>query len=134
MINQRKLYYDNTQFLGIERPNILYNSLCKLDILLWRNIQDLGSRPEDINALCTLDTINLNFSGNSLFHYFADDPDVIQIFYDKYKIEEAKGTLTCHSENLPLQILNPNNQGYTALQIANQKQQPRSLEIMFMMI
>ena len=48
IINQKKLYFDKTMFLGIERPNILYNSLCKLDILLWRNVQDLGSRPEDI--------------------------------------------------------------------------------------
>jgi hypothetical protein len=37
----------------------------------------LGSRPEDIKDLCTVDSINLNFSGNSLFHYFADDPDII---------------------------------------------------------
>jgi hypothetical protein len=95
MMNQKKLYKDKTMFLGIERPNILYNSLCKLDVLLWRNIQDLGSRPEDISNLCTCDSINLNFSGNSLFHYFADDPDIISIFYDKYKEEKSKGILTC---------------------------------------
>ena len=89
MINQRKLYIDKKQFLGIERPNILYNSLCKLNILIWRNIQDLGSRSEDIKALVTVDSINLNFSGNSMFHLFADDPDVIQIFYDKYKSEDS---------------------------------------------
>ena len=86
-----------------------------MDILLWRNVQDLGSRPEDIMNLSSVDSINLNFSGNSLFHYFADDPDVIQIFYDKFKTEESKGTLTCCNENLPLQILNPNNEGFTAL-------------------
>jgi hypothetical protein len=37
--------------------------------------------------LASVDSMNLNFSGNSLFHYFADDPDVIQIFYDKFKTE-----------------------------------------------
>ena len=122
MMNQRKLFHDRTQFLGIERPNILYNSLCKLDVLLWRNIEDLGCRADDIEDLCTVDSLNLTFSGNSLFHVFADDPEIIQIFYNKYKTEEANGSLNSQSENLPLQILNPNSQGLTALQIANQKQ------------
>ena len=51
--NQRKIYYDNAKFLGIEQANCLYFPLCHMDLLIWQNIQAQGEDPEIIDKTAT---------------------------------------------------------------------------------
>jgi len=56
-----------------------------MDILFWKNIlYDLNVSTEDIKKNLKLEMFNKVFGGCSMFHYFADNEDVIEIYHDKY--------------------------------------------------
>ena len=76
--NQRKVYKDNSKFLGVERACCLYYPLSRMDIMLWQNINVLGEKPELIQKTCTLRQCNLVIDGTTLFHYFADNSNLIE--------------------------------------------------------
>ena len=59
--------------------------------------------------------MNLCFNGVSLFHYFAAFSDIIQTMFDKFEVEGAARELSNSEKTVALQILNPDNQGKTAL-------------------
>ena len=43
---QRKLYEDNSKFLGVEKAYCLFYPLSRMDLLLWHDINVLGEKPE----------------------------------------------------------------------------------------
>lgn len=122
--NQSKIFWNGSKFLGIEKANCLFYSLNRMNVIYWRDIYALGCKPNDISGTFCLDWVNLNFQGNSLFHYFAGNSELIKLFYNKYRQEKGNGTISCSEEYLPLQILNPDNQGKTALLKAVENQSP----------
>lgn len=128
--NQRKLFRDNSKFLGVEKAQCLYYPLSKMDLLLWQNINILGEKSELIAETCTLKQFNLVIDGISLFHYFADNAALIAQVKQRYDIEMQNGTMSGTDQTLPLQILNPDNEGKTALYLAVSKQSPQSFECM----
>lgn len=77
LFNQRKVFEDNKRYLGVEKAHCLYYDLSKIDILLWKNLCELGEDPELISDSSTLDNLNLCFDGVSLFHYFAPYSEII---------------------------------------------------------
>ena len=76
--NQRKLYEDSSKFLGVEKAFCLYYPLSRMDLLLWQNINVLGERGDLIQQTCTIQQFNLVIDGISLFHYFADNSEIIE--------------------------------------------------------
>ena len=81
--NQRKVFEDNKKFLGIEEANCLYNDLTRMDIVLWKDINAIGESPELISKSCSINSLNLCFCGMSLFHYFAPNANIIDVFRNK---------------------------------------------------
>jgi len=55
------------------------------------------------------------YDNYSLFHHFADNVDVIQQIHDGYLESVENDKLSAKEKNMPLVILNPDNQGMTAL-------------------
>ena len=132
--NQRKLFEDNSKFLGIEKPHELFFNLTRIDILLWKGINAVGETPELVDLLSNIDSLNHSFGGVSLFHYFAKDAKIIQVINNKMLKESSSGELSRTERTLPLQIVNPDNEGKTALYRAVANQSLRSFELMIEMM
>lgn len=54
-----------------------------MDINIWLDINNLGENPEIIMSACSIDNLNLGFNGVSLFHYFAPNAHIIDVFRKK---------------------------------------------------
>ena len=68
--------------------------------------------------------------GYSLFHYFADNAPIIEQILDKFLLFKQNNQIHERDKDLPLQIINPDNNGYTALYLAIANQSPKSFECM----
>ena len=77
------MYEDNRKFLGIEKAQCLYFELTRMDVVLWKDINAIGESAELISRSCTLDSLNIDFSGVSLFHYFAPNANIIEVIRSK---------------------------------------------------
>jgi hypothetical protein len=126
MYNQRKVYQDGMKFLGIEKPACLFYPLSRIDLLLWTNISHLGEDADLIHQSCTVGNCNIVIDGVSLLHHFADDSDLIEKIQLMYNTDKANGKLSESDDTMPLQILNPDNEGRTALFRAISQQSPKS--------
>ena len=73
-----------------------------MDILYWRDISDLSDDVEIIKKTFNLEKVNLNFQNKSLFHYFASNPEVIQLFFDRFMLEKANNQISQTTKFLPL--------------------------------
>jgi hypothetical protein len=104
--------------------------MSKMDLTFWKNIIDNGARTELINANTKLAQFNRVYDGVSLFHYFAENVDVIEMIHDKFKLAEENGLLTDADINMPLVILHPDQNGKTALETAILNERPKSFELM----
>jgi len=118
LFNQRKINEDNKKFLGIEKAHCLYYDLSRMDILLWKNIAELGEDLGMINQSVNLNSFNLVFDSISLFHYFAPRADILEAIKDKITEEGYHRELSKIEQSLPLQILNPDQKNKTALYTA----------------
>lgn len=92
LFNQRKLFEDNRKFLGIEKAQCLYFELTRMDVLLWKDINAIGESAELINKSCSIDSLNIGFSGVSLFHYFAPNANIIEVIRNKM-VTESQGKI-----------------------------------------
>lgn len=82
----------------------------------------------------SLESFNMAFNSCSLFHYFAAKPHVIQLIYDLYESEKSFRELKPAEQYLPLQILNPDLEGKSALYRAVSQQSIYSFELMVQML
>lgn len=78
LFNQRKVFQDGMKFLGTEKASCLFYPLCRMDLILWRDINSLGESADLIEKSCTVEDCNIVVDGNSLFHYFADNSEIIE--------------------------------------------------------
>ena len=101
---------------------------------MWENMNFLGEKAELIQKACSIEQFNIVVDGISLFHYFADNSDIIEQIHDRYNDNKQNGTLDGTDATLPLQILNPDNDGKTALFLAVASQSPSSFECMVDML
>lgn len=46
LYNQRKVYQDGMKFLGVEKASSLFYPLCRMDLILWRDINVLGENAD----------------------------------------------------------------------------------------
>lgn len=79
--NQNKVYFDKSRILGNEAPNQLKLGLSRVDVMKWKMIRDQIDSIEDYRDAITLSDLNLRFSGSSLFHEFASQPRVLEMFH-----------------------------------------------------
>jgi len=101
-----------------------------MDILFWLNVVQLGSDAEIIKQNITLSSFNIVYNGHSLFHYFAENVEVMDLLNDKFMMAFNQGKLKDSERNAPLTLLHPNPDGKTALDIAMEEHRPRCLEVM----
>jgi hypothetical protein len=120
--------------LGVEKAFCLFYPLSRMDLLLWSNINALGEKADLIQKTCTLNQFNLVIDGISLFHYFADNSEIIEQIHASYTNEKQNNNLIGTDKTLPLQILNPDNNGKTSLFLAIASQSPASFECMVSML
>ena len=59
-----------------------------MDLMLWRDIYNLGEKATIIDAICQLHHFNVIFDGISLFHYFSHNSEMIEIIKKKFVQEK----------------------------------------------
>jgi hypothetical protein len=133
-IDQRKIFEDGTRSLSIDYPNLLNFPLSRMDIQFWNNIVQFGEDPEMIKHNITLDSMNLVYNGHSLFHYFADNVEVMEMIHEKFLNAKEEGYLKPSELHTPLTLLHPDPDGKIALDIALKMNRPKSFELMVDML
>ena len=58
------------------------------------------------------------YNGYSLFHYFNDNVDVIEMIHNKFKTKREEGTIRDDEVKVPLVMLLPDKDGKTALDLS----------------
>ena len=82
---QRKIFENSSRFLGIDHPNMIYFPTTRLDILFWKSMVDLGEDAKTIMENASLDKFTHVYNGNSLFHYFSQNVEVMEMLNKKFK-------------------------------------------------
>jgi len=77
-----------------------------------------------------LSALNVVYDDHTLFHYFADNVDVMEMIHIKYTIAKQEGKLKPSEINTPLTLLHPDKNGHTALDVAIIKNRPKCFEVM----
>lgn len=133
-VNQRKVHFDGQRFLGVEKASALFFPFSRTDILLWRNIIQSGNTTKQHYEACSLRHINIVVNSYSMFHYFAEDSKVIEMFCKKFLQAKRNNELKDTEHNLPLQIMNRDREGQTAIYLAVQSQCTKSVENMMQIL
>jgi len=101
-----------------------------MDLLFWINMVELGESTDIIVENTDLVRFNSIFDEHSLFHYFASNPEVIEAMCKKYRNEAEQGVLNKEEKLMPLLILHPNKEGYTAIDASIMNHRPKSFKCM----
>jgi hypothetical protein len=128
--NERKIYFIQSRYLSVEKANELCFPASRMDVLLWKNISDQGDQSGVID--CSTKTLQFNqvFNGQSLFHYFVSNSEIIEVIHDKFSQAKEDGSLLEEEKFMPLVLLNPDFNGKTALELAVEYQRPKPFELM----
>lgn len=86
--NQKKIFKNSTRSLSLNSESILKLAYNRMDLLYWKNIQELGDNPEIIMENTDLELFNQVFDGYSMFHYFVSSPDIIEYICKLYKFKK----------------------------------------------
>ena len=78
----------------------------------------------------SIQRFNVVYDDHTLFHYFADNVEVMEMIHEKFELAKIEGRLKTSELNTPLTLLHPNEDGQTALDVALAKNRPKSFEIM----
>lgn len=114
-VEQRKIYQDSSRSLSIDSPNYLNYPLSRMDLLFWHNIVELGEDAQTISKNISLSQLGDVYQNQSLFHYFSDNVEVIEMIHHKFKTKFQEGTIKEDERLIPLTLLNHDNEGRTAL-------------------
>ena len=64
-----------------------------MDLTFWENIEKKGATPKIFETQISLDKFTKFYGGQSLFHYFAGDTELIKVIRDKYLAGKIHGKL-----------------------------------------
>ena len=70
------------------------------------------------------------FNGQSLYHYFCQDIEIMEIIHEKYFEVKDNDEMCSKTKYIPLALLNLDMNGLTALEVAHIYQRPKSFELM----
>ena len=126
----RKIFKDSSRMLAVDNHNILRFPSNRMDFLLWKNIQELGNKPEIIERSTELEMFSRTFNGQSFYHIFVINSEIIEVLHSKYFSKKLNDQLTKSNEFIPLTMLIQDHNGNNALELAHISQRPRSFELM----
>jgi hypothetical protein len=106
----------------------------RINLLLWSQIEEMGSLTNLIRDNTRLDQFSVIYSEFSLFHFFAHNVEVIEMIHFVYKQNLEDELLTESQRQMPLVILHPDGQGRTAIDYAYSVERPRSADLMLDML
>ena len=132
--NQRKIFEDDSRYLNLDNPNLITFPQSRMDMLFWKNIVEKGENIETIEENTTLAQFNEVYDGYSLFHYFAENVNVIEMIHNRFLLASQDGLLTEEDKNMPLIMLHPDVNNRTALDLAIYLERPKSFELMINML
>ena len=105
-----------------------------MDLLFWSNIEFFGKNFEMVERNLEIRDLNIVYNQSSLYHYFVDNQEIMQLICSMYKNQKDEKILKENEYYTPLSLLIPDNQGNTALDLALKKQRTKSFELMIEMI
>jgi hypothetical protein len=73
---------------------------------------------------------SIMFRGQSMWHHYAGNAEMIQFIHDKFLLMKAEGLLTSFQDRIPLMLLQPDKLGYSALYYSILQESPKSFEMM----
>lgn len=132
--NQKKVYIDGSRSLSIESESMLALACNKMDLVYWTNIVELGEKSNIIIRNTDLRRFNQVFDNYTMFHYFVNEPSVIESICKQYKKAKEQGLLTKETEHIPLLIMKPDKDGETALDKAIRYHRALSFRLMLDLI
>ena len=79
---QNKIYVDSSRYLSIDFYNIIHFPITRMDILFMKNLkEDLKKSGPKAAKRMDIEIFSKVFDDRSLFHYFAEDFEVIDWVY-----------------------------------------------------
>lgn len=105
-----------------------------MDHIFWKNINDLGERPDLLEESTNILNFSYVFGGASLFHYFSDSSELIEVIHNKYFAAFENDVLTPEEKIVPLVLLKPDSRGKTALELAQEFKRPKGFNLMINML
>ena len=84
--------------------------------------EDLSKSGKKAAANMSLEMFNKVYDDTTLFHYFADDSEMLQWVFDTYNDLKAKGKMTAIANRMPLLALNQDKKNMTSIDWALHKQ------------
>lgn len=132
--NSIKVYKDGSKSLCVDCPHILNIASSRMQIQLWKSFIDSEEPIQNKFAALGLKSFTKVLDGLSLFHYLADDEKFMTLVHQDYMMKFNQKILSDEERTIPLLILNHDNDGHTALDLAIKFKRPRCLELMLEMI
>ena len=87
-----------------------------MDILFWKNItEDLDGDPQLIERNVKIEQFNKVYDEVSLFHYFADNQEVLEFVNQRFRQKSDAGLLNQVESNMPMVMLTPDCDGKTSV-------------------
>jgi hypothetical protein len=87
-----------------------------MDLLFMKNlVEDMNKSGLKAAKNLKLEMFNKVYDDTSLFHYFADDFEVLDWFSNQWKKETENQSLSLIARRMPLLALNPDKKGMTAV-------------------
>ena len=99
-----------------------------MDLVFWENIERKGVTPKLFETNVNLDKFIKFYWGQSLFHYFIGESDLIKIIHDKYLLAKNQDKLDTLIERLPLTAMCPDSEMHTALDYCIELENLKSFE------
>jgi hypothetical protein len=116
--------------LSIDEPSKINFAHSRINILKWLNIIESGAGAQTIDGNVDLEEFASVFAEFSLFHYFAQDVEVIEMIHAKWKVKLEDEILTERERDMPFILLHPDVEGRTAIDYAYYLERPRSADLM----
>ena len=63
-----------------------------MDLLIWENLNSLGEDAGMIYKTIKLTHFNITVDGFTMFHYFAANPEVMEVIHGMYTLQSEKGS------------------------------------------
>ena len=74
-------------------------------MLFWDNFYLKGENVSVLKECMKLRQWGIIFNGQSLWHFYAGNAEMIEFIHDKYLLQKAEGTASSFEDKIPLMLL-----------------------------